>query len=284
MTLLASNPQLSLGWRLYIRLPSQCQVCKKKVAVAFTMMLLANCFVLWSTTGTTPSKCSHTLCKHDEAIRPCRHKSRIRNYHPDCLVTHYSWPCMVYENEQYDLNQPCKGLFKNAMLLKVSENFFFPLEVLIGVKGIQVHIHIAWLRRVWSPDSWQWYHCTIIKFWTGCKTAEDCWWTAHPFSCCRAVRHEGDHLTVHCLCCSTGKYCLVPCPLYLIKMIFSCVSHSPTSGLGISRMSTSTMRNFTTTLSRISRTFGARKKGRKSAISCCGGTGKRVAFICQNCC
>jgi len=136
----------------------------------------------------------------------------------------------------------------------------------------------TWLCWVRSTDKWWRYHCTIIKFWTSHKTAEDCWWTAHPFSCCRAVRHEGDHPTVHCLRFSTSKYPLASCPLCLIKKKFSCVSHSPTSGLGISRMSTSTMRNFTTTLSRFSKMFKARKKGRKSVIFCCGGTGKQLAF------
>lgn len=59
------------------------------------------------------------LMVHFLMISCTRHRANIRNFHPDYLVTADSWPHFVYKNDMYDPKDPVKGLFKNAMLMKV---------------------------------------------------------------------------------------------------------------------------------------------------------------------
>ena len=85
------------------------------------MTLPVDFFVLWITTGIVTSR--FPFHKVDgQHLMQCRHKSHIRNYHPNFLVTHHPWPRMVYKDEQYNPEKPCQGLFKNALLLKVSKS------------------------------------------------------------------------------------------------------------------------------------------------------------------
>ena len=52
----------------------------------------------------------------------CRHCNKIRDLHPDFIVTANSWPTFLYEDYKYDLTDPAKGLFKGSILLKVHDS------------------------------------------------------------------------------------------------------------------------------------------------------------------
>ncbi|KIJ15371.1 hypothetical protein PAXINDRAFT_77571, partial [Paxillus involutus ATCC 200175] len=47
-----------------------------------------------------------------------------RNFHPDHLVTADSWPTFLYKNEQYNPENPSKGIFKNTLLVKTFWHIF----------------------------------------------------------------------------------------------------------------------------------------------------------------
>ncbi|KAI5982079.1 hypothetical protein EDD15DRAFT_2203313 [Pisolithus albus] len=51
-------------------------------------------------------------------------KNTIRDCHPDFLVTAYSWPTFLYENELFDPNNPADGLFKGRLLVKAFKQIF----------------------------------------------------------------------------------------------------------------------------------------------------------------
>ncbi|KAG1907974.1 uncharacterized protein F5891DRAFT_974567 [Suillus fuscotomentosus] len=49
-----------------------------------------------------------------------RTKEGIRNYEPDFQVTAHSWPAFLYSNGKYNPDDPTKGLFKSAWLVRVA--------------------------------------------------------------------------------------------------------------------------------------------------------------------
>ncbi|KAH7903714.1 hypothetical protein BJ138DRAFT_1107442 [Hygrophoropsis aurantiaca] len=56
---------------------------------------------------------------HDERI-----KRNIRAYHPDYIVTAYSWPAFLYTDCKYDSKNPAKGLFKGQLLVRAFKYIF----------------------------------------------------------------------------------------------------------------------------------------------------------------
>lgn len=54
-----------------------------------------------------------------------RTKEGIRNYEPDFQVTAHSWPAFLYSNGKYDPDDPTKGLFKSAWLVRVGISICF---------------------------------------------------------------------------------------------------------------------------------------------------------------
>ncbi|KAG1903121.1 uncharacterized protein F5891DRAFT_978157 [Suillus fuscotomentosus] len=53
-----------------------------------------------------------------------RTKEGIRNYEPDFQVTAHSWPAFLYSNGKYDPDDPTKGLFKSAWLVRTFKHIF----------------------------------------------------------------------------------------------------------------------------------------------------------------
>ncbi|KAI6158287.1 hypothetical protein BKA82DRAFT_4415306 [Pisolithus tinctorius] len=51
-------------------------------------------------------------------------QANIRSFHPDYLVTADCWPYFLYKNEEYDPENPVRGLFKNAMLVQAFKHIF----------------------------------------------------------------------------------------------------------------------------------------------------------------
>jgi len=43
----------------------------------------------------------------------------IHDYHPDFVVTAYSWPSFLYKGGIYNANNPSNSLFKGLLLVKV---------------------------------------------------------------------------------------------------------------------------------------------------------------------
>ncbi|KIK76228.1 hypothetical protein PAXRUDRAFT_170574, partial [Paxillus rubicundulus Ve08.2h10] len=66
----------------------------------------------------------HLLCPVDYDWSDTEHRSAIRDYHPDFLVTEHNWPTFLYENERYDSESPTKGLFKNKLLVQAFRHVF----------------------------------------------------------------------------------------------------------------------------------------------------------------
>ncbi|KAI5984694.1 hypothetical protein EDC04DRAFT_2914174 [Pisolithus marmoratus] len=52
------------------------------------------------------------------------HRVAIRDYHPEFLITTYSWPTFLYENKNFDPNNPTDGLFKGKLLVKAFKQIF----------------------------------------------------------------------------------------------------------------------------------------------------------------
>ena len=73
--------------------------------------------VLPSTIGTPLSKFKRNTLFVTNGL--CRHHDKIRDLHPDFVVTANSWPTFLYEDYKYDPTDPAKGLFKGSILLKV---------------------------------------------------------------------------------------------------------------------------------------------------------------------
>lgn len=70
-------------------------------------------------TGTVTSEFCTPLPLYTLLLGPPSHRNKIRDWHPDFLVTANSWPRFLYENNHYDPSDPAKGLFKGSILLKV---------------------------------------------------------------------------------------------------------------------------------------------------------------------
>ncbi|KAH7917428.1 hypothetical protein BV22DRAFT_1026345 [Leucogyrophana mollusca] len=64
------------------------------------------------------------ICPVDYNWEDTEIKEKIRNYHPDYLVTAYSWPAFLYKNNIYDPNNPSVGLFKGSLLVKAFKHIF----------------------------------------------------------------------------------------------------------------------------------------------------------------
>ena len=60
-----------------------------------------------------------------------RHRANIRGFDADYTVTADSWPYFLYKNEQYNPNNPVKGLFKNDLLMQVRCHYSLPLRMTI---------------------------------------------------------------------------------------------------------------------------------------------------------
>jgi hypothetical protein len=76
--------------------------------------------VLPSTIGTPLSKFERSALFVTNGL--CRHRDKIRDLHPDFVVTANSWPIFLYEDYKYDPTEPAKGLFKGSILLKVRDS------------------------------------------------------------------------------------------------------------------------------------------------------------------
>jgi hypothetical protein len=46
-------------------------------------------------------------------------RASIQDYHPDFRITACSWPSFLYEDGDYDPQNPTKGLLKGKLLVKV---------------------------------------------------------------------------------------------------------------------------------------------------------------------
>ncbi|KIM65580.1 hypothetical protein SCLCIDRAFT_112399 [Scleroderma citrinum Foug A] len=66
----------------------------------------------------------HLLCPVDYDWNNPHHRAAICDYHPEFLVTAYSWPTFLYENGRYDPNRPSNGLFKGALLVRAFKHIF----------------------------------------------------------------------------------------------------------------------------------------------------------------
>ncbi|KAF8419799.1 hypothetical protein L210DRAFT_3615596 [Boletus edulis BED1] len=58
------------------------------------------------------------LCPAEYDWGSAEHRAKIRDMHPDFIVTANSWPKFLYEDYTYDPTNPSKGLFKGSMVLK----------------------------------------------------------------------------------------------------------------------------------------------------------------------
>ncbi|KAI6157033.1 hypothetical protein BKA82DRAFT_4509570 [Pisolithus tinctorius] len=64
------------------------------------------------------------ICPVDYDWSNVQHRANIRSFHPDYLVTADCWPYFLYKNEEYDPENPVRGLFKNAMLVQAFKHIF----------------------------------------------------------------------------------------------------------------------------------------------------------------
>ncbi|KAG6371324.1 hypothetical protein JVT61DRAFT_9617, partial [Boletus reticuloceps] len=58
------------------------------------------------------------LCPVDYDWNDADQRQKIREFHPDYLVTAQSWPAFLYAGGQFDPNNPDNGLFKGEILEK----------------------------------------------------------------------------------------------------------------------------------------------------------------------
>ncbi|KAI6167667.1 hypothetical protein EDD17DRAFT_1751047 [Pisolithus thermaeus] len=66
----------------------------------------------------------HLLCLVDYDWWRADHHAAIHDCHPDFLVTTYSWPTFLYENELFDPNNPADGLFNGKLLVEAFKQIF----------------------------------------------------------------------------------------------------------------------------------------------------------------
>ncbi|KAG1906264.1 uncharacterized protein F5891DRAFT_942358 [Suillus fuscotomentosus] len=64
------------------------------------------------------------LCPVDFHWANPRTKEGIRKYEPDFQVTAHSWPAFLYSNSKYNPDDPTKGLFKSAWLVRTFKHIF----------------------------------------------------------------------------------------------------------------------------------------------------------------
>jgi hypothetical protein len=56
------------------------------------------------------------------------------------------WPLLVYEDQNYDPEEPWDGLFRSRLLVWVRRPYLFVIMYLISGTGVQTHLHLAQLR------------------------------------------------------------------------------------------------------------------------------------------
>ncbi|KAG1847251.1 hypothetical protein C8R48DRAFT_677597 [Suillus tomentosus] len=64
------------------------------------------------------------ICPVDFKWTDTRTKEGIRNYEPTFQVTAHSWPTFLYKDGKYDHEDPTKGLFKGALLVRAFKHIF----------------------------------------------------------------------------------------------------------------------------------------------------------------
>ncbi|KAI6154852.1 hypothetical protein BKA82DRAFT_3967788 [Pisolithus tinctorius] len=64
------------------------------------------------------------LCPVDYDWNCASVKAAIREFHPDYLVTAYSWPSFLYRNGEYDSKNPTNGLFCGELLIRAFRCIF----------------------------------------------------------------------------------------------------------------------------------------------------------------
>ncbi|KAG2037994.1 hypothetical protein BDR03DRAFT_933798 [Suillus americanus] len=64
------------------------------------------------------------LCPVDFNWANTRTREGIRNYEPDFQITAHLWPTFLYSNGKYDREDPTKGLFKGALLVRTFKHIF----------------------------------------------------------------------------------------------------------------------------------------------------------------
>ncbi|KAH0834940.1 hypothetical protein J3R83DRAFT_10633, partial [Lanmaoa asiatica] len=64
------------------------------------------------------------LCPVDYDWNNLSHRQNIRDFHPDFPVNALSWPAFLYDDGQFDPEDPAKGLFKGAWLVRAFRAIF----------------------------------------------------------------------------------------------------------------------------------------------------------------
>lgn len=66
----------------------------------------------------------YLLCPVDYDWYDAGHRAAIHDCHPEFLVTAYSWPTFLYQNGEFDPDNPTDGLFKGKLLVKAFKQIF----------------------------------------------------------------------------------------------------------------------------------------------------------------
>jgi hypothetical protein len=83
------------------------------------MSALVPCYVPPEWTGQIQSKLVHTIpLLHCLLIFGSRIKAKLRN--GELIIPGDQWPAFLYAGENFDREDPWKGLFKNSILVAVS--------------------------------------------------------------------------------------------------------------------------------------------------------------------
>ncbi|KAF8121428.1 hypothetical protein EV363DRAFT_1457848 [Boletus edulis] len=64
------------------------------------------------------------LCPVEYDWNDMEHRAKIRDWHPNFLVTANSWPTFLYKDNDYDESDPTKGLFKGTLLVRAFKHIF----------------------------------------------------------------------------------------------------------------------------------------------------------------
>ncbi|KIM62962.1 hypothetical protein SCLCIDRAFT_24554 [Scleroderma citrinum Foug A] len=67
---------------------------------------------------------SRLICPMEYDWSNVQHRANIRGFDADYTVTTDSWPRFLYKSEQYDPNNPVKGLFRNDLLVQAFKHIF----------------------------------------------------------------------------------------------------------------------------------------------------------------
>ena len=90
-----------------------------RVEEGFTMTPQASFCVQSTTTGTISHKYACLFVYQTWLSLWCSHRQNIRDFHPNFPVNALSWLTFLYANGQFDPEDPAKGLFKGAWLVRV---------------------------------------------------------------------------------------------------------------------------------------------------------------------